>query len=961
MIDALSEISLGPSLDVSSAFVDAFGIAALEEAASAGAVRLLVGCDLNEMPTAQDIITFENAHIWKDTGSEPIERALDDNSITPAVRTLRMATVETKKASARNHSKLYVDQNTGIVGSSNLTRAGMLGQRELSLLQRRSDAVSRLRQWYDTQWTKAADAEREPFKDRLIDWLENARVELYAPFHPYAKALFERFRHRFLALAPSAGDVDLAIFQQEGRDAALSILAEHRCCIIADAVGMGKTFVALGAVQRRAQTRPRNQRRVLVICPAQLEGVWEQAGVDQGVALHTESMETLGQTTATETAAEERLRSLAKYAIVIVDEAHNFRNPLANRFANLMRVLSDGPEDKEVLLLTATPINNGIGDLYSLYRLMTRDNDAFFQTTNLRMRSLKEFFKDVEKNSASTTDLLLETMVCRSRLDIRHRQDAGEVIVIGGKDVRFPNRRMTALNYSLSTSTTDLTYLAIGAAIEQLTLGAYNVEQYARRRDAQADQTYQRLQALFKILLLKRLESSITAFVSTGERLLKFSDAVVTALRQGRKLTNEDFRKLQQDFTTTLFGDDDDGGEQSSAYLQALAEKDPANYDVARLGADVASDHALLEPLLKHARAIRGISDGKIARLKQVLASKLPAEKVLLFTFYSDTAAYIREQLTGDPAFMASIRNARIEAITGKMRPADKSRIVREFAPIANGKKDDLPKNPIQLLISTDVLAEGQNLQDCGYLINYDLHFNPVRMIQRNGRIDRLFSEHEEITIANFFPEEDLDAQLKIVTNLQTKIARIQENMPTDSSVIGEAVRVFSLDELRRTRAGDASVIDDIDARNPIDVFQNTLSVAFKLLLDFGIEQVEKIPFGWQSNKRSTRTGLFLCVRAKSDAYPNTCWWLLYPDVLNSAAEPMREVSEILPLIETPKPATGLPNLPDVLPRDIHWPAILDAEKRCRGMLVEQRRSAARTGELSAAKEGRSLDGTGRG
>jgi len=194
---------------------------------------------------------------------------------------------------------------------------------------------------------------------------------------------------------------------------------------------MGKTFVALGAVQRRAQSRPRHQRKVLVICPAQLESVWHDASRDQGVALDTESMETLGNTTGADTS--DRLRQLEQYAIVIVDEAHNFRNPLANRFTNLMRILQGGPADKEVLLLTATPINNSIGDLYSLYRLMIRDDDAFFQSTNLRMPSLREFFKRIEKGEAATTDLLLETMVCRSRLDIRRRQDAGRPLLLLGK------------------------------------------------------------------------------------------------------------------------------------------------------------------------------------------------------------------------------------------------------------------------------------------------------------------------------------------------------------------------------------------------------------------------------------------------------------------------------------------------------------------------------------------------
>ncbi len=930
MIDAVEALTEARHLDVSSAFVDAFGIAALADGAQNGEVRLLVGYELSDIPTAQDTITFEDARTWRDTGADPLDRTTDDESIGPAIQALNRSTFHAAKAARRTHSKLYVNENIGIVGSSNLTRAGMLGQRELNLLQDRSEAVARLRDWFQSQWTQALNAEREPFKDNLIAWLDGSRIRRFAPFHPYAKALFERYRHRFLSLTPSAGDVDLAIFQQEGRDAALSILAEHRCCIIADAVGMGKTFVALGAVQRRAQTRPRHQRKVLVICPAQLENVWRDASREQGVALDTESMETLGNTTAAD--ADDRLRQLEQYAIVIVDEAHNFRNPLANRFTNLMRVLQGGPVDKEVLLLTATPINNGIGDLYSLYRLMTRDNDAFFQSTNLRMASLREFFKRVEKGEAATTDLLLETMVCRSRLDIRRRQQAGETIVIAGKEVRFPTRHMAALDYSLSTTQTDLTYEQIAQTVETLTLGAYNVEQYSSKPNVQANQTYSTLQTLFKILLLKRLESSLASFLATGERLLRFSDQVVAALREGRRLTNDEYRRFQLDFSNEL--DDDDA--DSSAYLQALVERDPSDYDINRLARDVKADRARLEPLLLKARMLLGERDGKIARLKNELKHLLPDQKVLLFTFYSDTARYVYEQLSTDHEFMDAIGSTRVEMIVGGLRPAEKTRIVRDFAPKANGRRDDPPSRPIQLLISTDVLAEGQNLQDCGYLINYDLHFNPVRMIQRNGRIDRLFSEHTDITIANFFPEGALEEQLKIVQRLQAKIEQIQANMPTDSSVIGETVSVFSLEELRRTRQGDTSVIDEIDARNPINVFHDTLDRAIKLLVDFGIEQVSKIPFGCQSNKKATRASLFLCIRAGSDLQTNPCWWLLYPDAANPSLTPSQEVSEILPLIESAKPPDTERPRPDVSPRAIHWATILDAECRCREMLVQQ-------------------------
>ncbi|MBI2843644.1 MAG: hypothetical protein HYX78_09620, partial [Armatimonadetes bacterium] len=211
-------------------------------------------------------------------------------------------------------------------------------------------------------------------------------------------------------------------------------------------------------------------------------------------------------------------------------------------------------------------------------------------------------------------------------------------------------------------------------------------------------------------------------------------------------------------------------------------------------------------------------------------------------------------------------------------------------------------------------------------------------------RIDRLFSPHEDITIANFFPEGGLEEQLKIVERLQKKIEQIQDTLPTDSSVIGETVRVFSLEELRRTRAGDVSVIDQIDSENPVNRFHDMLNEVINMLQDFGIEEVGKIPFGCQSNKKSTHRGVFVCVIAgKRDEHKN-CWWLYYPLDKQSPdlfPEPVQEPSRIIDLIRSPKPPSEDQSVPDISPRDIKWEIILDAKKRCREMLIAQARNEA--------------------
>ncbi len=356
-----------------------------------------------------------------------------------------------------------------------------------------------------------------------------------------------------------------------------------------------------------------------------------------------------------------------------------------------------------------------------------------------------------------------------------------------------------------------------------------------------------------------------------------------------------------------------------------------------------------MKPLIDQARALIGANDGKLARLKEVLSTLLPDQKVLIFTYYSDTADYLYRQLKADKQFQTRLAGARMEVITGAGKGAAKTQIVKDFAPKANNVSGT-PNNPIQLLISTDVLSEGQNLQDCGYLINYDLHFNPVRMIQRNGRIDRLFSAHKVVTVANFFPEGELEQQLGIVRRLEGKIEQIQSTMPTDTSVIGEAVRHFSLEDIKRVRAGDVKVIDDVDARNPINTYADTLNRAIQLLIDFGIEDIKRIPYGCQSNRKDTRKGVFICVIAGRQENPEACWWLFYPDPENPGeGEPIQDVSMVWSRIESAKPASRDDYHPDAPSRAIRWDVLLDAYQRCRKMLKAQQRDEIKGKQWAAS------------
>ena len=192
MREALDHMVDSAHLDVCTAFLDAYGVSAIGSAAEGGELRLLVGFDLSDIPIAQDTVSFQMAEEWNASGEDPVHRLADEESVRNAVNVLQLPTFQAVKAALRTHSKLYVTEDTGVVGSSNLTRSGIEGQRELNLFQHEPKAVARLREWFSSMWNEAKLQERADFKQELIQWLETTRLKRFAPFHPYAKAIFER-------------------------------------------------------------------------------------------------------------------------------------------------------------------------------------------------------------------------------------------------------------------------------------------------------------------------------------------------------------------------------------------------------------------------------------------------------------------------------------------------------------------------------------------------------------------------------------------------------------------------------------------------------------------------------------------------------------------------------------------------------------------------------------------------
>ena len=309
-------------------------------------------------------------------------------------------------------------------------------------------------------------------------------------------------------------------------------------------------------------------------------------------------------------------------------------------------------------------------------------------------------------------------------------------------------------------------YKEIVDTLERLSLVSYNLAEFALTSSEEvrrAEQYNNALIALMKMLYLKRLESSAAAFEVSINRQAEFQARFYETLQSGKLLDPARYRKLVAVET------DEERPERANEVLDSLPEIAPGAYDMRKIEAQVLADLEALRriaALVRQARQAAEARDGddKLRRLKALLTGPLKGRKVLIFTSYHDTAAYVHHELASDAAWLAQAGAPEIAAITGDTKSDERSRIVQRFAPNANRPAGDAFWRPdgseLQILISTDVLAEGQNLQDAGVIINYDLHWNPVRLIQRAGRVDRIGSDFETITLYNVFPEDELESLL---------------------------------------------------------------------------------------------------------------------------------------------------------------------------------------------------------
>jgi superfamily II DNA or RNA helicase len=529
-------------------------------------------------------------------------------------------------------------------------------------------------------------------------------------------------------------DGGLAAFQAEALERAVAIIARHGGAIIADSVGLGKTHVAVALVRRYLNAR----RSVVITAPAQLQMHWRRV-----------LRNTRGWQWISHTSLSRGVMPRCESGVIVVDEAHALRNPASRRH----RTLAAAASRADVLLLTATPVNNSVFDFYHLVRLFA-DDSAFAYAGVIDLRAAAQRAAD-GTDTTSLRRVAEQVMVRRTRAIVQSRRDCG--LTVGGRVLSFPRQEpIVRIRYDLSQRY-PLLIESVLTTLASMTFPVHSA-QYAAGGAATAGVPAE----LMRVAMLKRLESGTGAFTASLLKQQRLLTNFMATAREGYLMTPTDHRALSSASGSAL------QLIMTPLTLRAWPEALDRDRWVAEAEAELARLDALLNATGR--TSAHATPDPKIAALRELIVAQHAGKKVLVFTEFRDTAAELWRVLS-PLGGVALIHGG--DARLGKGR-APRRVIIDRFAPLANAARAPRPHECVRILIATDVLAEGLNLQDARVIVSYDVPWNPVRLAQRIGRVDRLGSPHESIIACVFMPDRGLEALLRLFERVRRKLRDIR-------------------------------------------------------------------------------------------------------------------------------------------------------------------------------------------
>ena len=695
-------------------------------------------------------------------------------------------------------------------------------------------------QMFNSYWNNqdfVVDVKEQILEQMKIIYKENTPefiyfVTLYSVFNDYLDELTED-----KILKTRTGFKDTTIwnmlykFQKDGVIGAIEKIEKHNGCIIADSVGLGKTFTALAIIK---YYELRNDR-VLVLAPKKLRENWtiytqndkrnilanDRFGFD--VLNHTDLSRYKGYS------GEINLETInwANYDLVVIDESHNFRNNTPrkntiNRYQRLMNDIIKSGVKTKVLMLSATPVNNKMNDIKNQINIITEANDNAFSEIGLNsvetiLRNAQRAFNvwaklpDEERTTARFLDsinldyfkLLDAITIARSRKHIEKYYDINDI----GK---FPTRlKPKNIKSNIDMYAEFPPMQDVNTAIKKLNLGIYAPVEYilpskkaeysekydvavkdGKSKFTQADREKQ-LVNLMRVNILKRLESSINSFAITIQNILSTINVALAKIENDEVVYNTDINISDIDL------DDNEYEDIMFGKNVKILFKD---IDLIRWKQDLLLDKEKLEWLLNEATKIDSSRDSKLNDLKELIANKINSpingtnKKLIIFSAFADTANYLYSNLADWVKNEFGLYTAMVvgsgnnKSNFPKIKLSDLNAVLTHFSPLSKKREKIYPnfKDEIDILIATDCISEGQNLQDCDYLINYDIHWNPVRIIQRFGRIDRIGSPNDEIQLVNFWPNMELDEYINLEARVQNRMVMLDVSATGEENVISE-------------------------------------------------------------------------------------------------------------------------------------------------------------------------------
>jgi superfamily II DNA or RNA helicase len=756
-----------------------------------------------------------------------------------------------------------VRRGVAVVGSSNFTHGGLVQNRELNMLSTDREVVTELMQWFQEMWDCARD-----YKQEFLRILSNYTTT-WSPMEVLAKALYETYKDS-LEEAEIRSELLKKIYPHQlvSLTEARMKLQRFHGVVVADSTGLGKTRVALGIA------RDYLPRRVLVIAPkAVLETTWKDEMRKMNIHLESVNSERLSQDP--DAVVKEYSDPENPVELVIVDEAHQFRHQATNRYKALFELLLKNGAD--VLLLTATPINTSLMDLYALLSLYLSEDSI--GETGLTLRG---YFTSKQKEWLEgrpvEMDEILRKFVVRISRDL-----ARELAKEKGIELKFPERKLRTVRYDLNLDLEQIVHV-----LEEMNLACYDlsiekIPKELRLPDGtpvpefvepeKREKLKQLVKEVIKINLLKRLESSLYAFRQSLERLKEYLErAIEYAKRKGvfvpPRIKGELVRLVEDE-------------EEALPEPEELFRRYPELLERCKLTVREIEDfiNKSIQDMgsIKRLLSLLPPEDTKCLALEQEVRKIYPELKgkngVIIFTLYADTAEYLYQKLKDFSPILITGRGGKDREGKG-IEEADAVRIFQESGGI---------------MVSTDVLSVGQNLQNAQYVVNYDFPWNPVILIQRAGRIDRIGSPYDKIYLMNMLPPEgdpsdskSLEHFLALMSRLYQRLEAIRQTVGLDASVLGEeAIPKNFVLLVGKISGEDQSVIRLLEqqmeqfTRDPRDAL-------VEILKERGLEWIKSLPSGIGAYKRGDREGLFVLFTDGKDVY----WRLRYFDKPETRTDP---------------------------------------------------------------------------